>query len=154
MILRGNGFTDATAASVNGKARPVNVSGDTQLSLALTSDDVSNWAALAITLSNPAPGGGPSNAIIFQVSRRSPIPPPTISSIGPMMVSAGSPARTFAISGSGIAVNAVARLRAAKTQALVARDQAVVVDPLVARQRDPAPVGFIGHRCPFGLGKR
>ena len=63
----GTGFSTASVVEWNGSARPTTVVG-TALSAQISAGDVAAAGSVAVTVSNPAPGGGRSNAAAFTIA--------------------------------------------------------------------------------------
>ena len=69
----GSNFTPASVVRWNGSPRTTTYLGPTQLSAAITSADLAVVGTPAVTVFTPAPGGGTSNAVTFNVTG-----PPTV----------------------------------------------------------------------------
>jgi hypothetical protein len=95
--VTGTGFTKASTVSFNGSSRIPTFVSSTQLTLALASADVATGGTYPVTVTNPAPGGGTSNAVNFSVGN----PVPAITSLSPASVAVGSGAQTLTIIGTG-----------------------------------------------------
>jgi len=67
--LTGTGFVTGAAAQWNGVAMPSSLVSSTELDTTIPVASVSSAGTAAITVLNPAPGGGPSNALSFVVSQ-------------------------------------------------------------------------------------
>jgi hypothetical protein len=68
LTVTGQNFISGSVVQVNGSARSTNVANGTQLTATITAADVVNSGQLAITIVNPAPGGGTSNAATLVVN--------------------------------------------------------------------------------------
>jgi hypothetical protein len=97
ITVTGTGFTAASQVQWNGASRTTTFSSATQLTAAINAADVATAATAAVTVVNPAPGGGASAVVPFSVTN----PAPVIASIAPATVAAGSPALNVTINGSG-----------------------------------------------------
>jgi uncharacterized repeat protein (TIGR03803 family) len=86
-----------STVSYNGSTRTPTFVSSTQLTLALASTDVATGGAFPVTVTNPAPGGGTSNAVNFTVGNLIPV----ITSLSPSSVYVGSGAQTLTINGTG-----------------------------------------------------
>ena len=67
----GTGFSTASVVEWNGSARPTTVVGNSAnpiLSAQISAGDVAAAGSVAVTVSNPAPGGGRSNAAAFTIA--------------------------------------------------------------------------------------
>jgi hypothetical protein len=65
LTVNGTNFVPNSAVNFNGIARPTNFGSATQLTV--NASDVASNATITVTVSNPAPGGGVSNAVSFKV---------------------------------------------------------------------------------------
>ncbi len=90
------GFFDYTTVYINGIPRPFTLLSPTKLQIELTSGDLETGKYLEVTASNPPPGGGLSNKAIFTVLN----PVPSLLSINPTSIIAGSPDFTLTLTGN------------------------------------------------------
>jgi sugar lactone lactonase YvrE len=67
LIVNGNGFTGTSQAQWNGNSRAATLIGPSQLAVALTTADLATPGTFAVTVVNPAPGGGSSYVAPFNV---------------------------------------------------------------------------------------
>ncbi|HMM41178.1 MAG TPA: S8 family serine peptidase [Thermomicrobiales bacterium] len=67
LTVSGAGFVPDATVQVNGEARVTTFVSPTTLNVALLEQDTDDVATLTITVVNPAPGGGVSNAIVVEV---------------------------------------------------------------------------------------
>ena len=95
----GAGFVPGTQLSVNGSPRTTSVVSATELSVSIPASDVAAAATLALTATNPGPGGGTSEALLFVVG--SAPPGPVITALSPASVAAGSGPVTLTVHGTG-----------------------------------------------------
>lgn len=70
LSINGSGFLASSSVSFNGSSRTATYMNSSQLTIALTSSDLSTAGAFAVIVSNPAPGGGASNAVNFKVTQK------------------------------------------------------------------------------------
>lgn len=66
--INGSGFLASSTATYNGTATQGTFVSSSQLALSLTASELANAGAFPIIVTNPAPGGGPSNAVNFIVA--------------------------------------------------------------------------------------
>ncbi|QJR35785.1 Ig-like domain-containing protein [Gemmatimonas groenlandica] len=85
VIVRGEGFTDASRVRWNDLARPSEYVSPTELRMTVTPNDVAEVGARAVTVVTPGPGGGASAALIFTVEQ----PAPVITTVAPSQIVAG-----------------------------------------------------------------
>jgi hypothetical protein len=97
ITVRGSGFLPSTVASIDGNPRTTVAAGDNELSVFLTSDDFASARISDLTLANPAPGGGVSSPVRFQVSALVPTKAPSLSGIQPTLLPAGTSSTEIAI---------------------------------------------------------
>ena len=67
LVVSGAGFLTGATVQWNGGNRVTTFVGDTQLRAAITAADVANQGSVPVTVTNPSPAGGTSNAITFFV---------------------------------------------------------------------------------------
>jgi hypothetical protein len=73
LIVNGSNFTPASVVRWNGSPRTTTFGASTQLSATISSADLAAAASTQVTVFTPAPGGGTSNAVTFNIT-----PPPTL----------------------------------------------------------------------------
>ena len=101
--VHGTGFFDDTTVYVNAEARSFSLISQTNLQVELTAEDLEAGAYLEITASNPPPGGGLSEPAVFTVLN----PIPTLSSIDPATIIAGSPGFDLTLTGDNFVKTSV-----------------------------------------------
>ena len=99
MTVTGASFVPGATVNWNGAARPTVFVSSTQLQAQITAGDVFTAGLALVTVTNPAPGGGTSNALNFTITPPNPVP--TLSALVPASASVGSPAFTLTLNGSG-----------------------------------------------------
>jgi uncharacterized protein (TIGR03437 family) len=67
LTLNGAGFMATSIALWNGQTRPTTVVSSSQLSVTISASDLSSAAIAQVSAMNPAPGGGVSNALSFEI---------------------------------------------------------------------------------------
>ena len=72
--ILGTGFMTTSQARLNGSNRPTTFVSATELRMAISAADVPTPTTYTVTVVNPTPGGGPSNAVIFNATAA---PPPS-----------------------------------------------------------------------------
>src|SRR5258706_297607 len=103
LTVNGTNFVNGASVLFGATARPTTFVSPTQLTAAISAADTSAAGIFFVSAINPAPGGGSSTSIAFNVF----LPPPTISSLSPSSVVAGGPAFTLAVNGSNFVIGAV-----------------------------------------------
>jgi hypothetical protein len=107
LTVNGSGFVNGAIVRFNGNNRTTSFVGGTQLTAQITAADISAAGSFPITVLNPTPGGGTSNAINLVVNFVN--PPPSISSLSPTSKQAGSGAFTLTVNGSSFIASSEVR---------------------------------------------
>jgi hypothetical protein len=105
LTVNGTGFVPGAVVNWNGSPRTTAFGSDTQLTAQITAEDVAAQGAASVTVVNPAPGGGASNAVTFTVTPPNPVP--TLTSLTPNTAAVGSPAFTLTVNGANFVPGAV-----------------------------------------------
>ena len=96
-------FTPNSVVQWNGSDRSTTYVSNAQLTASVLASDISTAvAALPVTVSTPAPGGGSSNSVPMLVE----YPLPSISSLGPSQVALGSGPLALTVSGTNFVTGA------------------------------------------------
>ena len=120
LTVNGSNFISGSTVYFAGQARATTFVSATQLTAAIQASDVSNAGAVSAFVANPAPGGGDSTFIFFNVYG----PPPTISSLSPSTLVAGGSAFTLTVNGSNFVNGANVNFNGtARTTAFVSATQ-------------------------------
>jgi FG-GAP-like repeat/Abnormal spindle-like microcephaly-assoc'd, ASPM-SPD-2-Hydin len=72
LTVNGTGFVSTSAVKWNGTARSTTFVSSSQLTASILSSDVATGKTASVTVVNPAPGGGTSNAVFFEVTVQTP----------------------------------------------------------------------------------
>jgi YVTN family beta-propeller protein len=88
LTIDGTNFVASSMVNFGGAVITATFVNSTQLTAIIPASSIVSTGTSAVTVTNPAPGGGTSNALNFTVTS-GPNPVPTISSIGPSCVPAG-----------------------------------------------------------------
>jgi hypothetical protein len=97
IFINGKNFVSQSTVAVNNNNRATTYVSSTQLQATMNSGDIATPGSLQITVTNPAPGGGTSNAVALAVNTAV----PTISTVAPVSVVVGSAATTVTVTGVG-----------------------------------------------------
>jgi trimeric autotransporter adhesin len=100
--VSGTGFVPSTLIAWNGAVLTTTFVSATELKAALPAASLSGSSASLVTIQNPAPGGGSSAAVTFDVNS----PAAVITAISPRIVPPGT-AATITITGTGFESNSV-----------------------------------------------
>jgi hypothetical protein len=104
----------------NGSARTSTFVTSTQLKAAITAADISVAGTASVTVVNPGPGGGTSNALTFSINN----PVPVAKTLSPKSAIAGGVGFTLTVSGTGFVSGAVVNWNAsARTTTFVSSTQ-------------------------------
>jgi hypothetical protein len=99
--ITGTGFVSNTAITWNGIALTTTYVSGTEVKAALPASDLAVGIASSIIAVNPAPAGGTSAAVAFNVNN----PAPAITAVSPASLTAGAAATTLDITGTGFVSN-------------------------------------------------
>jgi hypothetical protein len=80
LTVNGSGFVNGSVVNFNGNARTTTYESATQLTAAILATDVASAGTPPVTVTNPAPGGGTSNAIGFNITAATTAPVATLTS--------------------------------------------------------------------------
>ena len=157
ITVTGTNFVSGITLTVNGSPRNTTFVSGTQLTASLTSGDFLSAAPLLVNAVNPQPGGGASGTIALVVTN----PAPTVASISPSALNAGSAATvvniagTGFVAGTGVLVNGASRPAAlvsatAMTVALTSADLSSA-GSLGITAVNPAPGGGVSSSASIAI---
>jgi len=160
LTVNGTNFIASSVVNFNGSARVTAFVSATQLTAAIPVTDVASVGTPSVTVTNPTPGGGTSNAVNFSITAGN-NPVPTITSLLPSGAMAGSGALTLVvngtnfISGSVVNFNGTARVTTflsanQVTAPILASDVATVGTPPVT-VTNPTPGGGTSNSVNFNI---
>lgn len=109
LTVNGTNFTQNSVVRFNGNPLATTFVNNTQLTAAVTANDIATPGTVSVTVFTPTPGGGTSNAALFTINVP-PNPVPTISAINPNAVSSGGPSFTLTVNGTGFVQSSVVRI--------------------------------------------
>jgi Protein of unknown function (DUF4038)/Putative collagen-binding domain of a collagenase/IPT/TIG domain len=109
LTVNGTGFISGAVVNLSGVAKATTFKSATQLSAAITASDIATGGVLNVTVTNPASGGGTSNAATFTVNNAV----PALTSLSPSGVFVGSGAFTLTVNGTGFVNGATVQLNGA-----------------------------------------
>jgi 6-phosphogluconolactonase (cycloisomerase 2 family) len=90
LTIKGANFINGSQVRWNGANRQTTFVSATTLQIQVAAEDVAQPGDAAVTVFNPAPGGGASNAAAFSVAAPGQNPVPAISGLSPAFVTAGA----------------------------------------------------------------
>ncbi|MGE0129856.1 MAG: hypothetical protein AB7U82_17380 [Blastocatellales bacterium] len=97
LTVNGTNFISGSVIRINGNDHATNFISATQLTAPITAAEIAAAATASITVFNPAPGGGLSNAINFTINN----PAPAITTLSPSSKVAGDQNFTLTVNGTG-----------------------------------------------------
>ena len=98
LIVSGSDFVAASRVNWDGTVLGTTYVNASQLTALIPASDLTAAGSASVTVVNPTPGGGTSNAATFTITATNPVP--SVSSLSPASAAAGSTAVTLAVSGS------------------------------------------------------
>jgi len=120
LTVNGTNFVKSSAVNWNGSARTTTFMSATQLTAAITAADLATAGSVPVTVVTPAPGGGTSAVLSFPIAQGA----PTLTAISPTSTTAGGPAFTLTLTGSGFGSGTTVRWNgAARTTTIVSATQ-------------------------------
>ncbi len=96
LIVTGTGFISGSVVRWNSADRTTTFVGSSQLTATISANDIAVSGTFQVTVFNPSPGGGTSNALTFTINN----PAPTLSLIAPNSAFAGGADFTLTATGS------------------------------------------------------
>ena len=112
LVVNGTNFISTSVVNFNGTARTTTFINASQLTIPVSATDVATVGTPAVTVTNPAPGGGTSAAATFTITAAN-NPVPTITSLSPNTIAAGSIAFTLTVNGTNFVSNSVVHFNGA-----------------------------------------
>ena len=85
LTVNGSNFVSGSKVRWNGSDRTTSLSSATSLTASIPASDIATAGTASVTVNNPAPGGGPSNALSFTISA-APIPTLNITTTSPLPI--------------------------------------------------------------------
>jgi uncharacterized protein (TIGR03437 family) len=107
LTVNGSGFIPSSIIRWGNQDRTTTFVSNSQLTAAIPASDVANVGAVNVTVFNPAPGGGTSNALTFTVDPPNPVP--TITSLSPNTAVEGSAGFVLTVNGTNFVDDSVVR---------------------------------------------
>jgi trimeric autotransporter adhesin len=104
LLLTGSNYLATSYVQWNGLTRQGTVLSSTQLQVTIPSSDMTSAGLAAITVVNPQPSGGTSNAVIFTINN----PVPVLNGISPVAAVYGATFVSLTLHGSGFSSSATA----------------------------------------------
>jgi uncharacterized protein (TIGR03437 family) len=108
LTVNGSNFVNGATVLWNGANRTTTFVSAAQLTALIAAADIASAGSASLSVINPAPGGGTSNALTFTINPL-PVAVPVLSSIFPAQALAGSSALTLTVNGANFVSNSVVR---------------------------------------------
>jgi hypothetical protein len=105
VVVGGTGFFPASQITFDGAPAATTYQDGNHVKATLTAAQLATGGTISVRVVNPAPGGGVSSALSFTVNN----PSPSITSLNPSSVVAGSPDKTITITGTGFLPTSAAK---------------------------------------------
>ncbi len=96
LTVNGSNFVNGATVLWNNSSRATTFVSSTKVTAAILAIDIVTAGTASVTVSNPAPAGGPSNAQTFTINN----PSPSIATLSPTSKTAGSATFTLTVNGS------------------------------------------------------
>lgn len=109
LSVQGSNFVPGAVVRWDGSDRPTTFVSPTELQASISAADVASEASVAVTVVNPAPGGGISNQQLFEVTAPAGNPVPGITALTPDLVVVDSAGFTLTVQGTNFVPGAVVR---------------------------------------------
>ncbi|HEX6590345.1 MAG TPA: IPT/TIG domain-containing protein [Longimicrobiales bacterium] len=98
ITILGSGFVEGSRARVDGVERPAALTSPTEIRMTLLATDREVSGEREVTVSNPTPGGGTSNAVLLVVQEPAPV---TVTALEPDSLMTGADSAVLVVRGSG-----------------------------------------------------
>lgn len=159
LTVTGSNFVSTSKVHWNGAERATTFVSSTQLQAAILKTDLEMGGAVSVTVMNPTPGGGTSNAVTFTVTN----PTPAITSLDPPSTFATLPAFALMVNGTGFVPNSVVRWNGAdrtttfvsnrKVTAAISAADIAAEGAAVVTVFSPTPGGGTSNAVNFAIEK-
>ena len=103
LTVNGTNFTTTSVVSFNGVATTTTFVNATQLMAAITAADIATAGTVNVSVTTPAPGGGPSGSLLFTINN----PVPTITSLSPPSATAGTAGFPLTVNGTNFVASSL-----------------------------------------------
>ncbi|MDD1658410.1 MAG: lectin like domain-containing protein, partial [Methanomicrobiales archaeon] len=129
LTVTGSNFVTSSKVRWKGVDRTTTYVSPTQLTASIPAADIATAGSASVTVFNPTPGGGTSNALTFTINTAN-NPVPTLASISPSSATAGGSAFTLPVTGTGFVTGSSVRWNgAARTTTYVSSTQLTAAIP-------------------------
>lgn len=107
LTVDGTNFVSGSTVLWNGSIRTTTFVRSTQLTAVIAATDISVTGSVQVTVFNPPPGGGTSNALTFTITVTNPTP--SINTLAPSSAAAGGAAFTLTVNGADFVAGSIVR---------------------------------------------
>jgi uncharacterized protein (TIGR03437 family) len=129
LTVNGSGFVNGSTVQWNGSSRTTTFVSATQLTAAIPATDIASAGTANVTVNNPTPGGGISNAVTFTINQQQ-NPVPAITTISPNSATTGGAAFSLTVNGSNFINGSTVRWNGnARTTTFVSATQLTAAIP-------------------------
>ena len=164
LTVNGSSFINGSIVRWNGSDRSTSFISANQLQATIPAGDIAVAGSATVTVFNPAPGGGTSNGLTFNINN----PTPVISALVPGTIPATSPQFTLTVNGSGFLNGSVVRwncgnsscnrttmfVSSTKLQATIPATDVATVGTAQVRVFNPAPGGGLSNAATMTINTR
>ena len=105
LTVTGSNFISSSVVNWNGVAKTTTFVSPTQLTVSLAAADIAVAGNIPVSVTTPAPGGGTTGNLTFQVTQAA----PTLTTLSPTSTAAGTPGISITITGTGFVSGSAAR---------------------------------------------
>jgi hypothetical protein len=106
LTINGANFLSSSTVTYNSAAHTATFVSSTQLTISLSPSDQATAGSFLVVVTNPPPGGGPSNSVNFTVDKIV----PTVTSISPSSLNASTSAASITVTGANFVSGASANV--------------------------------------------
>ncbi len=161
LTVTGTNFVPGATVQWNGSNRSTTFVSATQLTAAITASDIASAGTAQVSVFNPAPGGGASNALTFTIAAAVSNPTPILNSLTPSTALPGSPAFTLTLTGSNFISGATVQwngsnrsttfLSGTQLTAAIAASDIATAGTAQVTVFNPAPGGGFSNALSFSI---
>jgi hypothetical protein len=160
LTVSGTGFVGSSVVRWNGTNRTTTFVSPTQLTAAIATADIAAAGTAQVTVFNPTPGGGTSNAQAFTITASN-NPAPTTTGLNPASATAGGAGFTLTVTGGGFVASSVVQwnganrattfVSATQLQTAIAAADIASAGTATVTVATPAPGGGTSNAQPFSI---
>jgi hypothetical protein len=109
LTVNGSNFIASSSVQWGGNPKITTYVSSTQLTASISANDIASAGTTAVTVFNPAPGGGTSNSADFTINNAANNPVPTLTSLNPPSAVAGGATFSLTVAGANFVSSSVVR---------------------------------------------